>query len=28
MQAGPFGLLRALASRVPDWRAPVTRRLG
>ena len=28
MQAGPFGLLRALAWRVPEWRGPVTRRLG
>ncbi len=28
MQAGPFGLLRALASRVPGWREPVSRRLG
>jgi uncharacterized protein (DUF1786 family) len=28
MQAGPFGLLRALASRVPDWKGPVSRRLG
>jgi uncharacterized protein (DUF1786 family) len=28
MQAGAFGLLRALAWRVPAWRAPVARRLG
>lgn len=28
MQAGPFGLLRALAQRVPSWQEPVTRRLG
>ena len=28
MQAGPFGLVRALAWRVPDWRDPVRRRLG
>jgi len=28
MQAGPFGLLRALAWRVPGWREPITRRLG
>ncbi|HEY8167196.1 MAG: DUF1786 family protein [Candidatus Limnocylindrales bacterium] len=28
MQAGPFGLLRALAWRRPEWRAPVERRLG
>ena len=27
MQAGPFGLLRALARRVPSWQEPVTRRL-
>jgi uncharacterized protein (DUF1786 family) len=28
MQAGPFGLLRALAHRQPDWREPVEHRLG
>jgi len=28
MQAGPFGLLRALASCVPGWQGPVGRRLG
>jgi uncharacterized protein (DUF1786 family) len=28
MQAGPFGLLRALAARHPAWREPVERRLG
>ncbi|HEY7940772.1 MAG TPA: DUF1786 family protein [Candidatus Limnocylindrales bacterium] len=28
MQAGPFGLLRALAWRVPSWREAVIRRLG
>ena len=28
MQAGPFGLLRALAERLPLWREPVARRLG
>jgi uncharacterized protein (DUF1786 family) len=28
MQAGPFGLLRALAWRVPGWRQAVNRRLG
>jgi len=28
MQAGPFGLLRALAERHPEWREPVERRLG
>jgi uncharacterized protein (DUF1786 family) len=28
MQAGPFGLLRGLALRRPEWREPVTRRLG
>lgn len=28
MQAGPFGLLHALAAQVPAWREPVARRLG
>ena len=28
MQAGPFGLLRALAARAPGWREPIERRLG
>jgi uncharacterized protein (DUF1786 family) len=28
MQAGPFGLLRGLAHRQPEWREPVERRLG
>jgi uncharacterized protein (DUF1786 family) len=28
MQAGPFGLLRALAYRIPAWQEPVSRRLG
>ena len=28
MQAGTFGLLRALAYRLPEWRAPVAARLG
>ena len=28
MQAGPFGLLRGLVHRHPEWREPVERRLG
>ena len=28
MQAGGFGLLRALAARRPEWSEPVERRLG
>jgi len=28
MQAGSFGLLRAMADRRPEWREPVERRLG
>ena len=28
MQAGPFGLLRGLAHRQPEWREPIERRLG